>query len=103
MSKEKIKMELQEMQSRIFANKIKHNFNTTEIGPEIIHLAEELGELARAYRDRKHKKVIDAVGDIAVYCIGLFSIIGSDAQEEITKIVVRNEKRGYRKDIKIGR
>ena len=48
-------LSLDEIQKEIFQNKINRGFNVTDVGKEIILMTEELGELARAYRDSNKK------------------------------------------------
>lgn len=47
-------MTIKELQKEVYANKLRRGFNVTSIGNEIIHLTEELGELARGYRDKSY-------------------------------------------------
>lgn len=89
-------MNVQQMQDRVYANKIKRGFNTTEVWPEIIHLMEELGELATAFRDENQVEMVDAVGDLIVFGLGLFSIFGQDAEMVLEKIIINNETRPIR-------
>lgn len=86
------------IQDCITENKIRKGFNTTEVGPEIIHLAEELGELALAHRYRDHDKLVNACGDLIVYAIGLLGILGHDAGMVVMNIVSDNAKRRYQVD-----
>ena len=60
-----------QFQQKIYQNKIKRNFNVTNIGKEIILMAEEHGELCDAYLTNNKTEFIDSVGDIMVYCLGL--------------------------------
>ena len=48
-------MNLSEIQKRIYQNKINRGFNVTDIGKEIILMTEELGELAKAYKNSNKK------------------------------------------------
>ncbi|MBU0648595.1 hypothetical protein KJ969_00595 [Patescibacteria group bacterium] len=97
-------MELQKLQQQIYQNKVNRGFNTTDIGKEIILMTEELGELARAYKnsDKKPAKeisnkdeIIDAVGDMMVYCLGLCAILGADSEQVLQKIAQDNETREH--------
>jgi NTP pyrophosphatase (non-canonical NTP hydrolase) len=91
------------IQNAVMANKTRRGFNTTEVWPEIIHMTEELGELARAFRDYQSNptfvnmiRMVDANADLALYCYGLFSILGYDAEQVLERVVRENETREYR-------
>ena len=95
-------MTLSEIQKRIYQNKIRKGFNTTDIGKEIILMAEELGELAKAYKNSNKKsakeinnkdEIIDATGDLMLYCLGLCEMIGVNGEDIIEKIIKNNEDR----------
>jgi NTP pyrophosphatase (non-canonical NTP hydrolase) len=97
--------DLVEIQKEIFRNKADRDFNVTDVGKEIILVTEELGELARAYRDSNKKPardidnrdaIIDAVGDIMVYCIGLCGMMGVECEEVLCKILADNKVRTHR-------
>lgn len=48
-------MSLTDLQRRIYQNKAKREFNVTDIGKEIVLMTEELGELAKAYKNSDKK------------------------------------------------
>ncbi len=94
--------ELYKLQKEIYQNKVDRGFNTTDIGKEIILMTEELGELARAYKnsDKKPAKeinnkdeIMDAVGDLMVYCLGLCEMLGVNSEEILKGIIENNRKR----------
>lgn len=94
--------DLSKLQKEIYQNKLDKGFNATDIGKEIILMTEELGELARAYKnsDKKpareisHKdEITDAIGDLMVYCLGLCEMLGINSNEVLDKIVENNKKR----------
>ena len=97
-------MNLPEMQKAVWDNKVRRNFNTTDIGKEIILLTEELGELAKAYKhsnqmparkiDNK-EEMIDAVGDMMIYCIGLCQMLGVESEQILTDIMKNNRIRTH--------
>jgi len=98
-------MSLKQMQLEIYENKIRQDFNVTDIGKEIITLAEELGELARAYRDSDKRaawrisnrdNITDAIGDIMVYCLGLCEMMNVDSTDLLKQIIHENNAREYR-------
>ena len=92
-------MDLQRTQKEIYQNKLNRGFNVTDIGKEIVLLTEELGELARAFRDKKKEKMIDAVGDIMIYCLGLCEMLGVSSEKIIQKIIEKNKTRTHRSHI----
>ena len=86
---------LREIQKRIWDNKVKKGFNTTDISKEFLYLTEELGEAVKAYRkDNKHAKTEEIV-DLIIYSLGLLEMLGKDGYEEIMKKIEKNEKREY--------
>ena len=96
--------DLSKLQKEIYKNKLNRNFNVLDVGKEIILMTEELGELARAYKnsDKKPAKeisnkeeIIDSVGDLMVYCLGLCEMLGVDSNEVLDKIVENNKKRTH--------
>jgi len=89
-------MDLQKIQKEIYQNKLNRGFNVKDIGKEIVLLTEELGELARAFRDKKKEEMIDAIGDIMIYCLGLCEILGVNSEKVIQKIIEKNKTRTHR-------
>ena len=97
-------MELLTLQKEIYQNKVNRNFNVTDVGKEIILMTEELGELARAYKksDKKDARninnkedIIDAVGDLMVYCLGLCEMLGVNSKDVLDKIIENNKNRTH--------
>jgi NTP pyrophosphatase (non-canonical NTP hydrolase) len=88
-------MNLKELQNEIYDNKKRRGFNVSDVGKEVVLMVEELGELARAVKKHDKEDMIDAVGDLMVYCLGLCEILGVDAQEVLEKIVEKNKTREH--------
>ncbi|MBL7160585.1 MAG: hypothetical protein ISS93_01900 [Candidatus Aenigmarchaeota archaeon] len=97
-------MTLADLQKRIYQNKVNRGFNVTDIGKEIVLMTEELGELAKAYKNSDKKpareisnkeEIIDAIGDLMVYCIGLCEMLGISSGDVLAKIVNSNENRTH--------
>jgi NTP pyrophosphatase (non-canonical NTP hydrolase) len=97
-------MSLGELQKEIFRNKASRGFNVTDVGKEIILMAEELGELARAYKNSdegpareisNRDQIIDAIGDLMAYCLGLCEMLGVDSGEVVKGIIEGNRKRKH--------
>jgi NTP pyrophosphatase (non-canonical NTP hydrolase) len=89
-------MKIQELQKEIYQNKVNRGFNTTDVGKEIILMTEELGELAKAYKKENKEELIDAIGDLMVYCLGLCEILKVDCEEVLKQIVENNKKREHK-------
>lgn len=97
-------MNLSQLQKEIYQNKVNRGFNVTDIGKEIILMTEELGELAKAYKNSDKKPareinnkeaILDAIGDIMIYCLGLCAILGVNSQEVLGNIVRNNKLRNH--------
>ncbi len=88
-------MALKHLQKEIFDNKKARGFNTEDIGREIVLMTEELGELARGFKNKDKEAMADAVGDLMVYCLGLCEMMGIDSQELLGKIVKNNKTREH--------
>jgi NTP pyrophosphatase (non-canonical NTP hydrolase) len=86
---------LKEIQKRIWSNKVKKGFNTTDISKEFLYLMEELGEAVRAFRKDSKDELAEEVVDLIIYSLGLLEMLGKDGYEEIMKKIEKNEKREY--------
>ena len=87
-------MELNEMQKKVWQNKINHGFDTTNVEREFCLLMGELGEAYEAYI-KKHDNLGEELADVAIYLMGLAGMVNLDLQEEIEKKMAINEKREY--------
>ncbi|MBI2639806.1 MAG: hypothetical protein HYW90_02850 [Candidatus Sungbacteria bacterium] len=89
------------LQRRIYRNKVAKGFNVSRsrngVREEIVHLVEELGELAAAHRRGNRSKVINALIDLMVFDLGFLEILGVNTDREMDKVLVQNEKRRYRR------
>ena len=88
-------MDLRELQKEIYENKKRRGFNVSDVGKEVVLMVEELGELARAVKNRDKEQMADATGDLMVYCLGLCEILGIDAQHLLERIVENNKTREH--------
>ena len=97
-------VDLQSLQREIYQNKVRRGFNVTDVGKEIVLMVEELGELARAYKNSNklpaaeidcRAEMVDAVGDLLVYCLGLCEMLDVNAAEVLAEIVERNQTRTH--------
>ena len=88
-------IDLKQKQMEIFDNKQRRGFNTTDIGKEIVLMTEELGELAKAFKNKDKDEMVDATGDLMIYCLGLCEILGTDSEALIHNITEHNKKREH--------
>ncbi len=89
-------VDLNELQKRIYENKVKKGFNLTDICKEFCYIYGEVGEAFEAYNKHYDKKELGKeFADIAIYLLGLCEILGFSLEDEILKKVKINEKRVY--------
>jgi len=86
---------LKEIQKRIWDNKVKKGFNTTDFSKEFLYLIEELGEAVRAYRKDNKEELAEEVVDIIIYSLSLLEMLGKDGYDELIKKMDKNKKREY--------
>ena len=79
-------MEYSALQKRVYENKVRRGFNTTDIGKEINLLAEESGELCDAILQNNRADITDAIGDLMVYCLGLCEMFKFNSDETINHV-----------------
>ena len=87
-------MNIKEMQKKVWDNKIKHGFDLTNVEREFCLMYGEMGEAYEAYI-KKHDNLGEELADIAIYLMGLSSMVGLDLQDEIEKKMEINSKREY--------
>ncbi|MFA5987198.1 MAG: MazG nucleotide pyrophosphohydrolase domain-containing protein [Candidatus Paceibacterota bacterium] len=88
-------IDLKDLQNKIFENKIKKGFNTTNVEREFCLIQTELGEAIRAY----YKKLPDLgeeVADIFIYLLALAKMLDVDIEKELLNKVAKNERREYK-------
>ncbi len=89
-------MTYSDFQQRIYENKVRRGFNVTDVEHEIVLMTEEFGELNDAYihklnsepgpqREISYEKMVDAIGDLQVYNLGLASMFGWKADEVVNR------------------
>ena len=87
-------MSLKEMQIEVIANRIRRKWpSASDIRRTIDGLAEEVGEFAKAVKHNDTPEMIDALGDIMVFCLGGLEILKADAQDVLEKIIENNKTR----------
>ncbi len=87
-------MDLNKTQKRVIDNKIKHNFNTTDIPFEFALLHGEVSEAFEAYLKKKDD-LGSELADVAIYLLGISELLGFSLEDEINKKLAINEKRVY--------
>ena len=87
-------MDLNEMQKRIYQNKLKKGFNTSDINLEFCLLNGEVAEAFEAYIKKKDN-LGSELADVAIYLMGLSELLGISLEDEINKKVKINEEREY--------
>lgn len=88
-------MDLDEMQKRIYQNKINKGFNVTDVPKEFCYLYGEVSEAYDAYLKGK-EDLGEELADVAIYLLGLSEILGFNLKEQIEYKMKKNEKRIYK-------
>lgn len=88
-------MNMNELQKKIWQNKVNKGFNTTDVNKEFCLLYGEVSEAYEAWRKKKDD-LNEELADIAIYLMGLSEMLGFDLATEIENKVSKNEKRIYK-------
>lgn len=86
--------DLAALQKRIYQNKLRKGFNTTNIEKEFCYAFGELSEAFDAY-NKKKPDLGEELADVLIYLLGLAEILGIDLEAELLRKVEINEKRIY--------
>ncbi len=78
-------MRLYNLQKLVYANKVRRDFNVSDVGKEVILMSEEFGEFCDAYIEEDDVEIADAFGDIIMYCLGLSAMFEWNAEEIVNK------------------
>ena len=89
-------MDLEQMQKRVYQNKLNKGFNVTDVPKEFCYLYGEVAEAYDAYLKNK-EDLGEELADIAIYLLGLSEILGYNLKEQIENKMQKNEKRLYKK------
>ncbi len=89
-------MDLNQMQKRVYQNKLNKGFNVTDVPKEFCYLYGEVAEAYDAYLKNK-EDLGEELADIAIYLLGLSEILGYNLKEQIEYKMQKNEKRVYKK------
>ena len=73
-------MDLNEMQKRIYQNKLDKGFNTTDINLEFCLLNGEVAEAFEAYIKKKDN-LGSELADVAIYLMGLSELLGISLED----------------------
>ena len=87
-------VDLQQLQKRVYRNKIAKGFNVTDIFKEFCYTYGELSEACEAYLKKKDD-LGEELADVALYLLGLSEILGIDLENEVLRKMEINEKRRY--------
>lgn len=88
------------VQKRIWDNKLKHGFNTTNVHQEFCLLYGEVAEAFDAY-NKKKDSIGEELADVAIFLYSVSEMLGIDLEAEIKNKMTINEKRVYKNGIKI--
>lgn len=89
-------MDLNKLQKEVWQNKVKKNFNTTNVNLEFNLLQTEIAEAFRAYLN-KQKNLGEELADVAIYLFALAKMLKINLGDEIFKKIKKNKKREYRR------
>ena len=87
-------IDLNQLQKRVYKNKLTQGFNVTDIYMELCYMYGELNEVREAYAKKKDD-IGEELADVAIYLLGLSEILGVDLEREILSKIEKNEKRRY--------
>lgn len=83
-------------QQRIFENKVKHGFNTTNIYQEARYILEEVAELMRAIEKNDRENMIEELAVIVIIAYGCAEVARlGDLDTKIFEKMKLNENRNY--------
>ncbi len=81
-------MDYEFLKNEAYKNKLDKQFNTVYVDREIVLMTEELGELGDAIVQNHTAAIIDALGDLTVYCLGLCGMFGWNADEVYSSTII---------------
>ena len=86
-----------ELQKRAWENKVKHEFNTTNVEQEFCLLEGEISEAYLAWL-RNEDGFSSELADVFIYLAGIAEMNGVDLEKAILEKMAINEKRKYKKN-----
>jgi NTP pyrophosphatase (non-canonical NTP hydrolase) len=87
--------EIKNLQDRVWANKVSHGFNTTNVEREFNYTYAELAEAYEAYK-KGESSIGEELADVALFVMSLAQMLGIDLEKELTLKAEMNEKRRYK-------
>ena len=87
-------IDLEQLQKRVYQNKVAKGFNVTDIFQEFCYTYGELSEACEAYLKKKDD-IGEELADVVLYLLGLSEILGVNLEKEILSKIEKNEKRQY--------
>ena len=88
-------LNLKDIQSQVWANKLAKGFNTTDIEKEFNLTYAELAEAYEAYR-KQLGNVGEELADVLIYLLSLAKMFNVDLEKEVLAKVEVNRKREYK-------
>ena len=88
-------VDLNDLQKKVYENKVNHGFNVTDLNIEFCLTYGELAEAYKAWQDKKDD-LGEELADVAIYLLGISEILGIDLEKEITHKMEKNAKRVYK-------
>lgn len=83
------------VQAYILANKIKHEWNTTDTNFEMLLAYHEMAELTTALLKHDHANIAEELADITIYLLGIAEMTDVDLAQAVHKKVAINDHRVY--------
>jgi NTP pyrophosphatase (non-canonical NTP hydrolase) len=88
-------LNLKKLQKKVWENKVKQGFNTTDVDREFNFIHSEVAEAFQAYR-KKLPEVGEELADVVIFLLGLAEMLKIDLEKEIERKVEKNKKRVYK-------
>ena len=89
-------IDLNELQKKIYQNKVDKKFNLTNIPQEFCYLHGEVSEAFDAWLKKKDTtEVAHELADVTIFTLGLAEILGINLEEALLQKIAINEKRVY--------
>ena len=89
-------IDLNELQKKIYKNKVDKHFNLTNIPQEFCYLYGEVAEAHDAWQKKMSQEAISLeLADVAIFTLGLAEMLGINLEEAVLKKIEINDKRVY--------
>ena len=86
--------EIKQQQERVWANKISHGFNTTNVEREFNYTYAELSEAYEAFK-KDETTVGEELADVVMFVMSLAQMLNIDLETELALKADKNEARKY--------